>query len=431
MNRYTSLAAIAIVACAPAALAQGGNPDYRLKADLRTPDNGQWGGNESVGNVDFRIQSRFLQVYYGGVARQDEFKFKVNVQFTDISGFASQFAGSAYNTNYDVYINNTYVGRAIMGLETAGIASLTYDSRHPTPPELPLPAGWPSPIAVDSTLRIFFAAGAAPAIGSALPAGTPVFESLLEEQFDRGDANQDGKVDLADFAIFASNNDPASLTGLHVGPMRGDFTGDNVANSADYAVLATNWTANSTIPPEPAPCMTGLTQPASVTSCRNAPATFSTLATGSGTMTYQWRRNGLAISPLSNPSAATPNLTIARATSATAGSYTCAISNGCLSVTTNAAVLSLLPACNPADVTFVGGGEGDNCPDMQITVDDLVAFVNAFSDAADCPRSGPCNLADVAAIGGSATSPGTPDGQLTVDDLIVFVNAFSDGCAGA
>ncbi len=76
-----------------------------------------------------------------------------------------------------------------------------------------------------------------------------------------------------------------------------------------------------------------------------------------------------------------------------------------------------------ADVTDIGDtGAG---PDGQLTVDDIIAFVNTFSDGINCPGSAPCNLADVTGIGGL---PSGPDGQLTVDDIIEFVNAFSDGC---
>jgi hypothetical protein len=58
-------------------------------------------------------------------------------------------------------------------------------------------------------------------------------------------------------------------------------------------------------------------------------------------------------------------------------------------------------------------------------VDDLIVFINAFSDQSGCPGAAPCNIADITGIGGG-TEP--PDGQLTVDDLIEFVNAFSEGC---
>ncbi len=80
-------------------------------------------------------------------------------------------------------------------------------------------------------------------------------------------------------------------------------------------------------------------------------------------------------------------------------------------------------ACNRADVTDIGDtGAG---PDGQLTVDDIIAFINTFSDATGCPGAAPCNMADITDIGDTGTGP---DGQLTVDDIIAFFNAFSDGC---
>lgn len=84
-------------------------------------------------------------------------------------------------------------------------------------------------------------------------------------------------------------------------------------------------------------------------------------------------------------------------------------------------------SCSLADITAVGGsqpGEG-LVPDGQITVDDLILFVNAFSTQAFCPGPPPCNEADIAGVGVVGVPP---DGQLTVDDLVAFINAFIDGC---
>lgn len=78
--------------------------------------------------------------------------------------------------------------------------------------------------------------------------------------------------------------------------------------------------------------------------------------------------------------------------------------------------------CNLADVVSVGGGE---LCDGQLTVDDVIAFVNAFGDATNCPGSAPCNIADITDVGNTGNGP---DGQLTVDDFILFVNLFGEGC---
>ncbi len=79
--------------------------------------------------------------------------------------------------------------------------------------------------------------------------------------------------------------------------------------------------------------------------------------------------------------------------------------------------------CSLADITDIGDtGAG---PDGQLTVDDIITFVNAFSDEIGCPGTAPCNIADVTDVGDTGAGP---DGQLTVDDVIAFVNAFSNGC---
>jgi len=84
---------------------------------------------------------------------------------------------------------------------------------------------------------------------------------------------------------------------------------------------------------------------------------------------------------------------------------------------------------NPADITAVGGTlEAPLSPDGQLTVDDLVLFVNAFTESTGCPGATPCNPADITSVGGTLESLSPPDGQLTVDDLLVFVGCFSEGC---
>jgi hypothetical protein len=84
-----------------------------------------------------------------------------------------------------------------------------------------------------------------------------------------------------------------------------------------------------------------------------------------------------------------------------------------------------LGACNRADVTDIGDtGAG---PDGELTVDDIIAFVNTFGDSVGCPGvpNVACNLADITDIGDTGAGP---DGELTVDDIIAFVNSFGDGC---
>lgn len=237
---------------ASSALAQVENADLRIRAPFRTPNNGQWGARESVGHAEFRIVSRFMQVYYGGVLRADEYKFTVQLDYTGISGFDTNYAASPYNADMDVYINNGFVGRVLANSSTFGIGELTYDSRHAELPDLPLPAAFPDVVNVGDTVRVFFAGALLPSIGDPLPTGTALFTSPLEERDARGDVNQDGHVDEDDFVYLSNNYDPYHRSSNHVGPANGDFTGDNLCDNADFVLFVTNWTESQDAPAEPA-----------------------------------------------------------------------------------------------------------------------------------------------------------------------------------
>lgn len=83
-------------------------------------------------------------------------------------------------------------------------------------------------------------------------------------------------------------------------------------------------------------------------------------------------------------------------------------------------------ACSLADITEVGGtAEAPALPDGQLTLDDILVFIDAYNDAVGCPGAAPCNLADLTGAGGP---PEPADGQLTLDDILAFINAYNDGC---
>lgn len=172
--------------------------------------------------------------------------------------------------------------------------------------------------------------------------------------------------------------------------------------------------------------------PDALTAPVTSTAEFSILATGPGTLTYEWRRNGAPLPDLPRYSGRTgPVLTITDLQSADAGSYTCRVSNPCVVTSAAASLVIGCPtlSCNLADITSVGGSGSalGLCGDGQLTVDDLIEFVNLFSSGNGCPSTpgqGACNRADIVSIGGGAGG----EGELTVDDLIAFVNAYSLGC---
>ncbi len=126
--------------------------------------------------------------------------------------------------------------------------------------------------------------------------------------------------------------------------------------------------------------------------------------------------------------ATTTTLSIASVDVGDTGYYTLITRRGCDVLSTRRFGVGV--KCNAADVTYIGGSPEPPSntyfpPDGQLTVDDLIGFVNSFADGAGCPAPAPCNVADVCGIGGL---PEPSDGQLTVDDIIQAVNSYIDGC---
>ncbi|MDP3072585.1 MAG: MBG domain-containing protein [Opitutaceae bacterium] len=93
-----------------------------------------------------------------------------------------------------------------------------------------------------------------------------------------------------------------------------------------------------------------VTSPSSQSATVGASVTFTVAATGQAPLTYQWRRNGEAIT--GNASAQTAVLTLTGLTTAAAGSYDCVVSNTVGSSTSAAAILTVAKA--PATVALGG-----------------------------------------------------------------------------
>lgn len=92
-------------------------------------------------------------------------------------------------------------------------------------------------------------------------------------------------------------------------------------------------------------------QPSNVSVATGQSATFSVTATGDS-LTYQWRKNGTAIS-----GAAAATYTISYAQANDAGSYDCVVTNSAGTVTTSAAVLTVI-GVNSSSSSGGGGGGG-------------------------------------------------------------------------
>jgi hypothetical protein len=133
------------------------------------------------------------------------------------------------------------------------------------------------------------------------------------------------------------------------------FSLTNVSSSdaANYDVIVSNGcgTVTSTsvaLVVNPLPVIT--TAPVAVTVCALNPATFTVAASGTGTLTYQWKKAGLSIAGATNAT-----YTITSAAVGDAGQYSVTISNGTCSITSTPVQLTV-NACTAvpslsADVT--------------------------------------------------------------------------------
>lgn len=162
-------------------------------------------------------------------------------------------------------------------------------------------------------------------------------------------------------------------------------------------------------------------QPTSQTTCAGTTVTFSTSAAGASPITYQWLKGGVPLDAAANPTAATPTLTLTNVQAADAASYSCTLTNICGSVTSNAALLTLVSCggCSLADIA--GGGPDGRSSNGIIDGTDYIAFVNSFAigDATVDP------LADIAGGGDTGLEL---DGTIDGTDFIFFINAFAIGC---
>jgi hypothetical protein len=99
-----------------------------------------------------------------------------------------------------------------------------------------------------------------------------------------------------------------------------------------------------------------LTQPLSTNLLEGSHLALSVLASGSGTLSYQWSLNGAPISGVTNSS-----FEIVSVAPASAGSYTVRISNSIGAVTSTAATVQVVPAINivqqPASTNLAAGGQ--------------------------------------------------------------------------
>jgi hypothetical protein len=114
------------------------------------------------------------------------------------------------------------------------------------------------------------------------------------------------------------------------------------SSAGQYSLVATNWLGSTTSTVAALTVISPVsitTQPTAQTVITGNTATFSVVATGSAPLTYQWSKDGVAIS-----GATAASYALASTTAANAGSYTVLITNSVGSVTSAPATLTVNPA---------------------------------------------------------------------------------------
>ena len=140
--------------------------------------------------------------------------------------------------------------------------------------------------------------------------------SGLSYQWQNGGANISGATSPT-YSI-------ASIASSNAGNYTCVVTGSCGSVTSNAAALTINTTTSISAQPSPQ------------TVCTSGAASFAVAATGSGTLTYQWQKGGANIS-----GATSATYSIASVASGDAANYTCIVTGGCGSVTSNAAALTI------------------------------------------------------------------------------------------
>jgi hypothetical protein len=153
-----------------------------------------------------------------------------------------------------------------------------------------------------------------------------------------------------------------------------------------------------------------------------APASFSVSASGTGTLSYQWRKNGSAIS-----GATASSYTIASVAAGDAGNYDVVVTGACGLVTSSVAVLTINTGCaNPApSITAPASG-------AIYAVGAAVNFSGAFTDASGGTRTATWTFDTITQSGVVNEAAGTVSGSYTFAQAGVYqiTLTVSNSCGG-
>jgi 6-phosphogluconolactonase (cycloisomerase 2 family) len=226
---------------------------------------------------------------------------------------------SADATGYSVQVSNS------AGIATSDVALLNVSAGVPAA-VAPTIVNQPASVLVNTGNTATVAVGAAgtgPLGYQWLRNGTPI-----------------GGATAAYYSIAAATSGDAGSYSVQVSNSAGSVTSSG-------AVLTVNPSAAATV-------ASLVTQPSPQVQAPGGSATFAVAVTGSGPISYQWLKDGVAI-----PAAASGVLTLSNVAAGDAAGYSVTVSNSLGSVTSNAATLTVLGvpaiASQPAAATVIAG----------------------------------------------------------------------------
>src|SRR5258708_1471474 len=197
---------------------------------------------------------------------------------------------------------------------------------------------------------------------------------------------------------------------------------DNASNSPQTISL----TGTGSITSVAAPSIT--TQPTSRTVTAGQPAAFTVAATGTAPLTYQWKKNGTAISGATSSSYTTPATT----SSDNGAQFTVTVSNSTGSVTSNSATLTVSTVAAPKvrlsaiSLTFGSQAVGTssvvqfttltNTGNATLTFSAVVSGDFAFGGVGTCGSSVAAGASCTISVKFTPTTTGTRTGAVTLTD---------------
>ena len=160
------------------------------------------------------------------------------------------------------------------------------------------------------------------------------------------------------------------------------------------------------------------TQPANKTVTAGQTATFSVTASGAGTLTYQWNRNGTAISGATSASYTTPATTSAD----NGATFSVKVTNGAGNVTSNAATLTVTAA------TLILNANKTSLSFGNVTTGTSSALTVTFTNAGNSN----VNISNVSVSGSGFTGSGVSSGQILTPGQTATLNVtFAPSATGA